>query len=120
MSHIVQIQTEVRDAAAVAAACERLALPQPVDGSHRLFSGPVVGLGVQLPDWRYPIVCELPTGQVRFDDFGGRWGNPAHLDRFLQRYAVEKAGIEARRRGHAMTETLLADGSIRLTVEVGE
>jgi hypothetical protein len=34
-------------------------------------------------------------------------------------YAVEKAKIKARRRGNACTEQQLADGSIKLTVNVG-
>ena len=34
-------------------------------------------------------------------------------------YAVEKAKIEARRRGHVCTEQRLSDGSIKLTVNVG-
>jgi len=118
MSHIVQIQTEVRDAVAVAAACQRLSLPQPVAGSHRLFSGVETGLGVQLPGWRYPVVCDLPSGRLKFDDYGGRWGERQRLDEFLQRYAVEVACLEARKRGHAVTEQALADGSIRLTVQV--
>ncbi len=119
MSHIVQIETEVRDPLAVEAACRRLALPPPVAGSHQLYSGPVSGLGVRLPGWRYPAVCELETGRVRFDHFEGRWGDPAQLDRFLQGYSVERVLLEARRRGHRVTEQPLADGSIRLTVQVG-
>jgi hypothetical protein len=118
MSHVVQIQTEVRDASAVRSACERLSLPQPVTGEHRLSSSTETGLGVQLPSWRYPVVCDLASGQLKFDNFGGRWGAQVQLDRFLQRYAVEKAGIEARRKGHSITETELPDGSIKLTVQV--
>ena len=119
MSHIVQIKTEVRDPVAVRAACDRLRLPQPVQGTHRLFSGEVAGLGVQLPEWRYPAVCQLESGEIRFDNYNGRWGEQQHLDRFLQIYAVEKAKIEARRRGNTCTEQQLADGSIKLTVNVG-
>ena len=52
MSHIVTIKTEVRDATAVRAACQRLGLPVPVQGKTRLFSGEVEGLAVQLPDWQ--------------------------------------------------------------------
>ena len=33
--------------------------------------------------------------------------------------AVEKASLEARRQGYCVTEQALADGSIKLTVEVG-
>jgi hypothetical protein len=47
------------------------------------------------------------------------WGDKRELDRFLQAYAVEKARIEARRQGHTVTEQSLADGSIKLTVQVG-
>lgn len=119
MSHLVEIKTEVRDATAVTAACDRLRLPQPVQGTHRLFSGEVAGLGVQLPDWRYPAVCQLDSGEIRYDNYNGRWGEQQHLDRFVQMYAVEKAKIEARRRGNTCTEQQLADGSVKLTVNVG-
>ena len=118
MSHIVTIKTEVRDAAAVRAACKRLGLAEPVEGKTRLFGGEVSGLAVQLPDWQYPVVADLNTGQLKFDNFGGRWGEQKELDKFLQSYAVEKAKIEARRKGHAVTEQQLADGSIRLTIQV--
>lgn len=119
MSHVVEIQTELRDPLAVQAACERLRLPRPVLGTFKLYSETVTGLGVELPEWRYPAVCDLGTGQVRFDNFEGRWGEQRQLDRLLQAYAVEKAKIEARRRGHTVTEQSLADGSIKLVVSVG-
>jgi hypothetical protein len=119
MSHIVEIRTEVRDPLAIAAACDRLRLPAPAAGAHRLYSGAVQGLGVQLPGWRYQVVCDTATGQVRYDNYGGHWGDPARLDQFLQAYAVERARLEARRRGHTVTEQSLADGSIKLTIRVG-
>ena len=119
MSHIVTIKTEVRDANAVRAACQRLRLPSPVQGVHRLFSGEVAGLGVQLPNWRYPVVCQLESGQLQYDNYNGRWGNQAQLDGLLQAYAVEKAKIEARRQGHSVTEQQLGDGSVKLTINVG-
>ena len=118
MSHVVQIQTQIKDATAVRAACQRLGLAEPIQGKTKLFSGEVTGLAVQLPDWQYPIVADLATGHLHFDNFGGRWGNPEHLARFLQSYACEKAKIEARRRGHSVTETTLANGSIRLVIQV--
>ena len=54
MSHIVRIQTEVHDAAAVFAACRRRQVAEPVAGKHRLFSSEVEGLAVSLRDWSYP------------------------------------------------------------------
>ena len=119
MSHIVTIQTQVRDAEAVRAACRRLGLAEPVQATTKLYSGEVNGLAVQLPDWQYPVVCDLSSGEVRFDNFDGRWGDQKELDRFVQAYAVEKCRIEARKRAHTLTETALPDGSIKLTVKVG-
>ena len=119
MSHIVRIQTEVRDATAVFAACRRRQLAEPVAGKHLLFSGEVEGLAVRLRDWTYPAVCQIETGEVQYDNFGGRWGEQRELDQFMQAYAVEKAQIEARKRGHTVTEQSLADGSIKLTVQIG-
>jgi hypothetical protein len=119
MSHIVTIKTEIRDAAAVRAACQRLRLPPPVEGTHKLYASHVTGLAVSLPKWRFPAVCDLETGQVQYDNFRGHWGEQKHLDAFLQSYAVEKAKIEARRQGHICTEQPLVDGSIKLTISVG-
>ena len=119
MSHVVTIKTEVRDAAAVRAACQRLHLPQPIQGSHKLFTNSATGLAVALPKWRYPAVCDCSTGQVHYDNFRGHWGEQRHLDAFLQAYAVEKAKTEARRKGHQVTEATLSDGSIKLTINVG-
>jgi hypothetical protein len=119
VSHIVEIKTEVRDPEAVAAACRRLGLAEPVHGTATLFSGAATGLLVKLPDWLYPVVVNPSTGQIAFDNYDGLWGNQSHLDRFLQHYAVEKARIEARKRGHSVVEQSLPDGSIKLTIHVG-
>src|SRR6185503_17749667 len=100
MSHIVQIHTQVRDPVAIDAACRRLNLPESKFGAARLFSGEVLGWQVQLPDWRYPVVCDTALGTVHYDNFEGRWGDPKQLDRFLQGYAIEKARLEARKLGH--------------------
>ena len=118
MSHVVTIQTQVRDPVAIAAACRRLALPPPTEGETKLFSQVAQGWAVQLPGWRYPVVCEAAAGRIAYDNFEGRWGNSAELDRFIQSYAVERAKLEARRRGHSVTEQTLADGSIKLTIAV--
>ena len=119
MSHIVEIKTEVRDEQAVKAACTRLQLAPPEHKSARLFSASATGLCVQLPGWQYPVVANLQTGQVQYDNYGGHWGEQRHLNSFLQAYTVEKAKIEARKKGHTCSETRLEDGSIRVTVRVG-
>jgi hypothetical protein len=119
MSHIVVVKTKVQDVVAIAAACHRLGLAAPVQGTAKLFSGTATGILVQLPGWNYPAVVDVASGEVRFDDYGGRWGDRVQLERFLQMYAVERTKIEARKKGHAVTETLLQDGSVKLVIGAG-
>ena len=91
----------------------------PAQGTATLFIAAVTGLLVKLPDWLYPIVCDMNTGQVHFDNFNGTSGQQEQLDRFIQAYAVEKARIEARKQGHSSYEQLLPDGSIELVIQIG-
>lgn len=119
MSHIVQIQTEIRDPVAIRMACQRLQLPPPVQGEFQLFNSTAAGWAVHLRNWRYPVICNVNTAQLAYDNFEGRWGDCRELDHFLQGYAVEKAKIEARKQGHTVREQPLEDGSIKLTVQVG-
>jgi hypothetical protein len=119
VSHIVTIKARINDPAAIAAACRRLDLAQPVQGTAKLYSGEATGLLLQLPGWEFPAVIDPASGLVRYDNYEGRWGNQAHLDRFLQAYAVEKAKLEARKKGYAVSEQTLADGSIRLQIVEG-
>lgn len=118
MSHIVTIRTQIKDAAALAAACQRLGLQQPTQGTAKLYSSEATGLIVNLPNWHYPVVVNTTTGQIDYDNFEGYWGAEAELHKLLQAYAVEKARIEARKAGHTITEQSLTDGSIKLTVQV--
>jgi hypothetical protein len=83
-----------------------------------LFSGSAQGLAVELPGWRYPLVCETTSGTLKFDNYNGAWGDQKELDGFMQAYACEKAKIEARRHGHTVVEQPLNDGSIKLTIQL--
>ena len=116
MSHIVSVKTEVRDPVAVGAACRRLGLPEPVHGTAQLFSDKATGLLVSLPGWLYPVACDTATGELKFDNYNGSWGQQEHLDKFMQSYAVEKATLEALKKGYSVSEQPLEDGSIRLQI----
>jgi len=65
-----------------------------------------------------PASGQQRSGFDRDPDRGDRV-RQQHLDRFLQTYACEKAEIEARKKGHLVTEQNLSDGSIKLTLQVG-
>ena len=118
MSHVVTLKSQLQDPAGVAAACHRLGLAGPVHKTVKLFSAEATGLAVQLPDWQYPVVIDTTSGQVRYDNYGGRWGEQGRLDAFLQAYAVEVVKAQSRRKGHTVTEQALENGSIKLTVQV--
>ncbi len=120
MSHVVTIRTEIRDPTALATACQRLGLAETVQGKAKLFTSEAEGLIVHLPGWQYPVVVDTAEHQIRYDNYNGAWGEQKQLDRLLQAYAVEKAKLEARRTGHTVTEQPLEDGSIKLTIQVGD
>src|SRR5688500_8286815 len=119
MSHIVSIRTQIRDSGALSAACTRLGLSQPTQGTAELYDGKATGDIVTLPGWSYPVVIDTTSGGIQYDNYNGAWGRQEELDKLLQAYAVEKAKLEARRAGHSVTEQALADGSVKLTVSVG-
>jgi hypothetical protein len=116
MSHLVTVRTQVKDPAALAAACRRLGLKAPVHGTAKLYSAEVTGQLVELPGWTYPVVLDTAAGQIHYDNFNGDWGDQTLLGRLLQAYAAEKARLEARTRGYQVTEQSLPDGSLRLTL----
>jgi hypothetical protein len=119
MSHLVVIQTEIRDPVALASACRRLGLEQPVQGEADIFVEKASGWIVRLPGWTYPVVIDCEARKISYDTYNGTWGEQSHLDRLFQGYAVEKAKLEARRAGHSVTEMNLPDGSIKLTIQIG-
>ena len=119
MSHIVTVTAKIHDPVAVSAACHRLGLPQPTQGTAKLYRTQATGLLVQLPQWQFPIVIDTASGNVKLDNFQGCWGDQRELDKFMQAYSVEKAKIEARRKGYSVSEQALQDGSIKVQLTEG-
>jgi hypothetical protein len=116
MSHIVTIRTQAKDPQAIAAACRRLSLPAPERGTAKLFGAELTGILVKLPGWLYPVVIDPVTGESRYDNYEGHWGEQKHLHSFMQAYAIEKARIEAGKQGHRFAEQAMPDGSVKLTI----
>ena len=73
MSHVVTIKTQVRDPGALAAACRRLGLTEPVRETVELFSGQATGLAIRLPGWDYPVVVDTAAGAIQYDNYDGAW-----------------------------------------------
>lgn len=121
MSHTLEVKTKFLDPRAIAATCREMGLPEPTQahgGSARLFDGTRVenALVVTLPGWRHPVLIDQKTGVARYDNYGGSWGSQAHLDKFTQLYAANKATQEAQRLGYRVTRQTLPNGSLKLNV----
>ena len=119
MSHVVTIETKLKDAAAIKAACARLELPEPQTETVKFFDGAEhTGIAIRPPGFVYPVLIQ-PDGAVRCDTYEGRWGDDGFVNRLKQAYAVEAAKLQAQQRGHRISETPLPDGGIKLTVTAG-
>lgn len=86
-----QIQTVVRDAETLRAACRQLGLAEPVLGAFPLGSAVASGFAVRLPGWKYPVVFQLDAGHVQYED---PHGEQRELERLLDACAAEEANIE--------------------------
>jgi len=109
MSHVVVIKTAVKDAAAVRAACQRLGLPQPVQGTTDCSPVPPRPR-CAVAKWRIPS-CVTPTPANWSSTTSQATGATPRNSTVLQSYAVEKAKIELVA-GKYLHEQQLADGSI--------
>lgn len=107
MSHTMNIRIELHDRAALEAACQRLGL-QMVEGTHKLYQTVEEGIAVFLPGWRYPVIVKN-DGTIAYDNYNENWGKEKELNKLRAYYGVEKAKIEARRRGYSVYETFNAN-----------
>jgi len=103
MSHTLNIKTEIRDPAALQAACSRLNIPSE-EGEFQLFNTREKGIAVYLEGWMYPAVIKA-DGTIAMDTYGGMWGNEQKLHELTAYYGLEKAKLEARRKGYSVYET---------------
>jgi len=118
MSHTMNIQLELHDKDALFAACERLGLTM-TEGRHRLYQTEEEGIAVRLPGWKYPVVVK-EDGMIAYDNYNGRWGKEEELNKLKAFYGLEKAKIEARKRGYSVYETFNnRTQEIELRIQIG-
>lgn len=114
MSHTLTVETKFLDARAVENAAREMSC-EIVRGEIALFDGTKIqGIGVKLPGWYYPVAINLQTGEAKYDNYNGKWGNQEHLNRFTQLYAVHKTELFAKSRGWIATRKTQPNGSIKL------
>ena len=122
MSHFTSIQTQIRDMAALRAACMELGVELVENSVARGYgrntnkgdfvirlNGPYdIALNRQ-PDDTYGLTTDWWDGHVE-REVGANYG------RLLQLYGVHKARIEAQRKGYTVRRQALGDGSIKLVM----
>ncbi len=122
MSHTVKLKTQLTCLESIKRACNRLGNVTVLGpGTVKFYSGKAAqGLQIKLPAWRYPIVVDIESGDVTFDNYNEHWGKQEELDKFNQAYGVEKAKYEGERNGYAITETVMTTGEIKVTLATGD
>lgn len=119
MSHTMNIDLEIRDLDALAACAEKLGLKIET-GTFDLFSTRETGTAIFLKDWQYPAIVRN-DGTVAFDTYNGTWGNEARLHELTAHYGLEKAKIEARKKGYSIIESINEESQeLELRIRIGE
>ena len=122
MSHFTHIQTQIRDIAALRAACAELGLEvlENTDargyGSNRIrgalvirLKGPYDAALLKQKDGSFQLTADLWQGHVEKElgqDFG----------RLKQLYGVHKTTLEARKKGLSVRRRTMQNGTIRLAL----
>lgn len=120
MSHIVTVNTEVKNVAAIHAACRRLGLDAPEERQFKMYgSQTATGVGVRLKGWQYPVVFDKDTGKAEYDNYNGARGPQARFNEFMQAYAIEAAKLAAAAAGKTCYEQPMPNGGVRLVIEDG-
>lgn len=115
MSHQVTVKTEFTDKGALGDAVREMGGDVLGEGAVRQYQSNAVGFGFTLPGWRFPL-CLEESGNLKFDDYNGSWGNRADVDRLKERYTIFLAERAATEMGWMTTREENGD----LTVFVGD
>ena len=89
MSHTTRVQLKFSDRETLKKAIENAGYVY-AEKKVKLFSTEHRGIAVHLKGWRYPVVFE-ESGELKYDNFGGRWGKKEELDTFLTKVSKEYA-----------------------------
>jgi hypothetical protein len=128
MSHITNIELEIKDLTALKAACHRMGFTfmenQTTCNFYRDQKADCLH-AIQVPGAAYEVgVVAYANGGYKliWDPYiqGGLESALGHgAVKLKQAYGIEKAKLEARRKGYSVYERVKADGAVTLSVEGG-
>ena len=119
MSHIVTVETMLKNTASISKACARLKWKCVEKGVGVFYNGnSVSGCVVNPTNWKYPIVIK-ESGEILSDTYNGNWGKDSDLNRLKQYYALEEAQATLGAQGLFGYETMNEEtGAITLEATV--
>lgn len=123
MSHWANIQTQIKDIEALAHACAELGVKLIADSTARGYGKQTMKADyvIRLPGPYDVALAKQPDGTFTLTT--DWWGGSVeavvgkNYARLKQLYAVHKATLEAKKKGHTVVRTQ-KDGAIRLTVNM--
>lgn len=98
MSHTVKMDVQIRDLAVFTEAMIALGATVLGEGSHKLYESTEIGHGFRLPGFTFPVVA-TKSGDLRFDDYEGRWGDRRLIDSAVETYTLGVARQAAEAQG---------------------
>lgn len=119
MSHKTEVKTQFTNLEAIKKTCEELGFRFEETKHVQLFqSGPEGSINtvaaVHIPGWRYPVAIR-EDGTAAYDNYEGRWGEEAQLDKFRQKYAENVTLQHAERSGYrVLYRGTTLDGKLQL------
>lgn len=123
MSHTATVQTQVRRPKMIQKAAKALGFSCSVGQFRQQFfqskaeSGDVA---VTLPGWKYPVLFDTKTGEVKYDNYNGMWGDLQPLEKLMQEYALQVAEEEAQEftlQGWTMQRVVQPNGDVQIVLE---
>lgn len=94
MSHIVTVKTQFKDGEILLNTLKKfnVCISSGERHSVTMFGSTVeADISFKLPGWRYPVAVDLKTGEVKFDNYGGSWGQIEEFDKVHQQYTLDVA-----------------------------
>ena len=94
-SHTMTVKVELSNREAFKRAVESMGGNVGGIGRHTMFDGTKVdGRAFNLPGWKMDLILTDKNG-LKFDDYNGRWGNPADVGKLENAYGIAAAEMAA-------------------------
>lgn len=92
MSHTIEAKTTLIRKDVLVKTCKQFGYDVRLNTNHTNFDKTkCFGHVVKFPEWRYPVVFNEVSQTAQYDNFRGKWGKQAVMDKFMQQYGANLA-----------------------------